>query len=331
MEIDRVKGGLIALALGDALGLPHEFSYSNNIYTGVLEYRFEMKRKYGLASITMGLGQYSDDTEMSLALIRCLIENKGWNQEKVALAYMNWANSAISIGHNTRALFKGVKTFNGYNSRYEKLFHMKVGEFPYNTFGENNQSNGSLMRCFGLACLWDENVAQKDCSLTNPSSVSVDINLSYTNMIRMALVGDTPINIWNSAKNYNVLTRQIATEIENNSNRNLAKSKGWVVNSFYCVMKCLYMLVCNPNLQFSEIMRWVIAENPGSDTDTNASITGALIGSIFGYNKLITEEITKNNINIMLSDNPTENTRPDIYKLKDIDQICKKLVELRFL
>jgi len=145
MEIDRVKGGIIALALGDALGLPHEFSYSKEIYTGKLEYRFEMRRKYGLASIKMGLGQYSDDTEMSLALIRCLIENKGWKQEKVALAYMTWANSTINIGRNTRELFKGVKTFNGYNSRYEKKFQMKVGQFPHNSLGENNQSIGSLI------------------------------------------------------------------------------------------------------------------------------------------------------------------------------------------
>jgi len=329
MEIDRVKGGIIALALGDALGLPHEFSYSKEIYTGKLEYRFEMRRKYGLASIKMGLGQYSDDTEMSLALIRCLIENKGWKQEKVALAYMTWANSTINIGRNTRELFKGVKTFNGYNSRYEKKFQMKVGQFPHNSLGENNQSNGSLMRCFGLACLWDENIAQKDCSLTNPSSISININLIYTNMIRMALVGDNPSNIWNYAKTYT--SKEIITEIENQYSRNLAKSKGWVVNSFYCALYSLYMLVKNPNLTFSEIMQWVIGNNPGSDTDTNASITGALIGSIFGYEKLTLDLITKNNIIILLSDNPTENPRSDFYKLKDIDIISKQLVELRYL
>jgi len=35
-----------------------------------------------------------------------------------------------------------------------------------------------------------------------------------------------------------------------------------------------------------EIMQWVIDDNPESDTDTNESITGALIGSIFEYEKL---------------------------------------------
>lgn len=33
-------------------------------------------------------------------------------------------------------------------------------------------------------------------------------------------------------------------------------------------------------------MTWIIKEHPGSDTDTNAAITGALFGAYLGYDHL---------------------------------------------
>ena len=57
---DRIKGMIFGVALGDSLGMPHEFRYSPKNYTGILEHvPFHQNRFQGTTSFT--IGQMSDD------------------------------------------------------------------------------------------------------------------------------------------------------------------------------------------------------------------------------------------------------------------------------
>lgn len=70
---DRVAGMLMGVALGDALGAPHEFknSLSLNKYTGILEHASKITSRWqGVRS--MVVGQVTDDTEMTLTLAQSI-------------------------------------------------------------------------------------------------------------------------------------------------------------------------------------------------------------------------------------------------------------------
>src|SRR5665647_1791246 len=90
---DKIQGMFMGVFLGDALGFPTEFKCNANVpYTGKLEFkpfyisRFQGKREYEI-------GSTSDDTEMTLALLRSMIENNGYVRDKVIKSYMDWVNN----------------------------------------------------------------------------------------------------------------------------------------------------------------------------------------------------------------------------------------------
>lgn len=72
MNLDKLRGGILGLALGDCLGAPFEFRYSLslNFYNGRLQYPTKLKSRYGPIQHTV-VGQVTDDTTMSIALLYC--------------------------------------------------------------------------------------------------------------------------------------------------------------------------------------------------------------------------------------------------------------------
>jgi ADP-ribosyl-[dinitrogen reductase] hydrolase len=111
---------LMGVFVGDALGAPHERRYKAQ-YTGRIEHRAKIGSRYH-PTIELAVGQGTDDSEMVLALLRCLISHRGYDRDKVVLAYMQWANSGgRMLGKNTRQLFVGIKTLRGYEGRIAKV------------------------------------------------------------------------------------------------------------------------------------------------------------------------------------------------------------------
>jgi len=339
--LDRVRAGFIGLALGDALGVPHEFGRAKE-YTGQLYLANKMTSQWQAAR-TMGIGQISDDTEMAITLARSLIEGQGWHEEIVANGYMEWANSKSPwLGKQTRALFVGLTTYPGFLKRYTKL----CGTTPTAARemlaagqagpGENMQSNGSLMRCFPLACMWNLEVGGDDAALTNPSSVNYRVGIYYVNLIRLALTGATAADVWTqavaSADHPSIVMAVEAVsagEVWTLADTKEKKAKGWVINSLYAGLACLYAMAVNPAITYGELMRWVIGDHPKSDTDTNAAIAGSLIGALMGWDRLLAEE--QANIDIMLNMTETEIPRPPQYGLGDMEEICQALTHLSSL
>lgn len=311
--LDRVRGMFIGAFLGDALGAPHEFACNSSIpYTGKLEHQaFLFTRYQGKKEIKVG--QVTDDSEMTLTLLRTIINDNGYNKDNVVLAYMKWANSGgWMIGNNTRALLKGVKTIQGYNKR------------SINVFMSGSQSNGALMRCSPLALLYDNNAVLQDVSITNPVAVCVDCNLVYVNSLRLALQGVDPVTIFNFAKSIAQTdeVKEVLSNIENNVYRNISYNKGWCLHGLWCTF---YVLTKFEN--YSDAMKWII-EKKGSDTDTNACIAGALLGAILGFDKIKLEQ--SDNINILLSVDSTLNptSRPKEYSPYDFYELTQKAYDI---
>jgi ADP-ribosyl-[dinitrogen reductase] hydrolase len=303
---DKILGMLTGVALGDALGIPYEFSkitpviaysrYVNNI-PFVIHFQF--------ADTNIPANSVSDDTEMTLALLQSLSENK-WNYEKdnVLINYMNFANTTKMLGRNTRKLLKGIKTLKGYNSRIAKL-----------TDAEKNgmQSNGCLMRCSPLALVNNKDILT-DVYITNPNDTTYHCVSIFVQMLKMCLAGHTKVKIKTYCLEYIKsetvpldIIKCLNDSIEEKTSRDISgKTKGWICNTLYIALKAFWNYD-----NFQDAADFVIKYHPKSDTDTNCSVAGALFGAYLGYDVLNKEEYTSANIICL---------QPVIDKIKDL---CK--------
>lgn len=313
---DKVYGMLAGVALGDALGHPHEFRYQTDNYTGKLIYRPKHMSQWQGTKYAV-IGQYTDDTEQTLALAHSLVEKDEYNRDDVILSYEHWASvNTTGMGNNTRSLFKGVKTVKGYENRYRKAM---CGELvkPSRKTGTDNtssiiteiKSNGSLMRCSPLALLSDYNSVLEDVNLTNPNQTNQDCAIVYITALRFLLKGCNLQQVYDSVKKLpqTIEVKEVFDQIDSNISRDVLPMKGYVVHSFYCAMWTLHQLTTNyksmiqtSSYIFDHIIRL------GGDTDTNAAISGAIIGAGIGFKDMMSDRVTQDNYKIIETMNPDE-------------------------
>ena len=199
------------------------------------------------------------------------------------------------------------------------------------------------MRCAPLACLGsggelDLKAIMADVFLTNPSTINYWCEYLYLKAIRMALVGYKVGLIWEYILKSKepappvvsyvfelILKDETPPMTTTNEGKNV---KGWVINAFYTAMRCLYLLA-HSKKTYHELIEWVIGL--WGDTDTNASISGNLIGAIIGYEVLTSSEIINENIKIMVhaTSHPESSfLRPREYQLVDFMEIADGLYKL---
>jgi len=316
---DIIAGCLIGCAVGDALGVCHEFSFHrSNIYTGILYIEPEFHFRCGSRKDVVG--QYSDDTEMTLCTVRSIIESAGiYNRKLTIRKYQEWASTSKSMGRNTRALFKGVKTIQGYQSRYDKMYK---GTDP-STW---TQSNGSLMRCSILSFFAD--AAVQDCIITNPHRINIDSNKLYSFLIKSCAQKHTKKRTIKRIRELDLCDEVMDVFIEATSSlvphRNIAwPNKGWVLHSLYCAIWAWYYAESYQD-GIDTIIRL------GGDTDTNPAIAGSLLGAKLGFESMLNEKRTFINVFTVLNIDLTkgDNPRPKWLTLHDFYDMVNELARL---
>jgi ADP-ribosylglycohydrolase len=311
ITLDKIKGMLWGAILGDVLGSPYEFNKTLP-YSDKIIYQINRVNRFNVVT-KMGLGQATDDSEMTKTLLCSLIRCNGYNINDMTLSYIKWGNSGVkSMGKNTRYLFKSIKTIKGYQSRFKKL-------------ESSSQSNGSLMRASPLALLIDfKKYGMIDTGLTNNNPINKECTLVYLTMIRHALLGFSKNEIIDAglSASTNDIIKELFTSIKNgNMTRDLTINKGWVVHALWCAIKALLTFD-----NYKDAIDSIIRDNPGSDTDTNACIAGALLGAYYGYEVMCENKITKDNIEIIKKFNNEDTTveRSKEYLFGDMDEICNQ-------
>src|SRR5262249_39109692 len=97
--VERAKGCLVGLAVGDALGAPLEFLSRDSV-----------RRKYpaGLREMTASSlweeGEYTDDTQMALLIAESLLERGRIETKDLARRFHTWQKTAKDVGGMTRAV-----------------------------------------------------------------------------------------------------------------------------------------------------------------------------------------------------------------------------------
>lgn len=102
---DKILGGMVGCALGDALGAPWERGtqakrlYKNpDLYTGQLDSQIANFNFYTKEMKKHVIGAITDDTEMTITLARSIVNNKGYDANATAMEYMDFANSCPFFG-----------------------------------------------------------------------------------------------------------------------------------------------------------------------------------------------------------------------------------------
>jgi len=333
---DKINGIIYGHALGDALGAPIEF-FPFAHYTGILDSPItRYTRAYGKQ--VSAIGQITDDTEMALILLNTIKD--GYTEEKAVVNYMLWANNNFEnckgnspfMGNNTRNLFVAPKpTYKLYCNRFKKYY-------PDDIIKENSQSNGALMRSYSLAFVEDDEIIKTDVYITNPSKLVYNAVYTYITAIRMAMKDKSKDKIQKIIREmieFNELLTAFDQAV-NNIFRDVTVNRGHILHAYYCAFWGLFQfnnytdaidaIIClgpeeGQKAKIGIKGKWKKNEIFVGDTDTNASIAGALLGAFYGYEKITENEITKENMNIMMNCDSTKGdiVRPVIYKLPNIN------------
>ncbi len=132
---DRVVGVLLGAAVGDALGAPFEFAPA-----GTFSARLPDRRTDGAGDMIGGgafdwePGEFTDDTQMGLALAGSLLARDGYDPDDVWRRWQVWARTSRDVGSTTRSALEAPD--------WRTVVHADP---------ERTAANGALMRAFPLA------------------------------------------------------------------------------------------------------------------------------------------------------------------------------------
>ncbi len=278
--LDRRRGTLIGLAVGDALGAAVEFQ-SPGSFTPVTGYR-------GGGPHGLDAGAWTDDTSMALALADS-IAAVGWNLDDQADRYVTWwktgkysvTGNCFDIGITTRvALAKHAANRDALVSGNRS---------------EHASGNGSIMRLapvpIRFAHLYPSQLDElsrlaEESSLPTHASEQCLSACRYLALVLTALIhGEDredvlspawkPLRQLNMIKPLHPLIKEIAAGSFQQKHPPAIRGSGWVVESLEAALWAFH----NASSFEEAVLK---AVNLGNDADTTGAVRGQLAGAYWG-------------------------------------------------
>lgn len=301
MNSDRLQGGYLGLALGDALGMVG--------LPGPLRTPPAIRRRYQATRYGV-IGEIGDETQMTTALLWSLRTNpncfrpgytasqarvpllsmvttlnRSQVDDSVITEYIGFANQSSHIGRNTRELLHGIRTVQGYWTRRQRIDLT------------NRQSNGSLMRAYGLVLAPNTYaVGCVDTQLTNPSPINLDATLVYLQLLDSMLLGES---LDRGLSRLFIQTEPVLEAINQARRREVrmltGPDRGWVPHPLYVAVRALEQVQHEP---IHRIYDWIISL--GGDVEANAAVAGSLMGVVLGRSGLERDPVTAGNLTTIL-------------------------------
>jgi len=270
---------LVGCAIGDALGNPFEMKLA--ISPAITEW--DGLFKAGGTFWKGEAGQYTDDTLMTIALSKSMIQSNGFDPEDVAKEYLSWYNSKNTrgIGNTTATAINNLKlgaTWQGSG--------ITSSEFA---------GNGSAMRASPIGIVYRNKpellvqYAVEDASITHNSlepkmgsctvalATAILSDRSIGTISLSSLIGWISPVLLDSAVKSKLLDVQTALHEKLDPKVALASigTSGYVPET---VGAAFYCLLATSSFEDAVVM----AVRAGGDTDTTAAVVGALAGTYYG-------------------------------------------------
>ena len=270
--LDRAKGCLFGQVIGDNLGALVEFQTEEEIADA---YPDGVRNLHDGGCWDILAGQATDDSELALALARTLLETGSYDREAIAAAYGDWyASGPFDIGRTIRqALSAAAGAEAGHKADAASSQANAVSE-----------ANGSLMRVSPIG-IWArepevaDRFAREDSRMTHPNDVCVDACAAFAAAIAEGI---------HSGDRDAMLGVALADALTDSVKDALRRAGRGEAPEGYCSGKSGWVLLAFQNA-FYHLQRGATVEDAlvatvgkGGDTDTNAAITGALLGAADG-------------------------------------------------
>jgi len=271
---------LVGCAIGDALGNPFEMKPA----ISPLLTEWDGQFKAGGTFWKGQAGQYTDDTLMSIALSKSLIQVNGFDPEDVAKEYLAWYDTG-----NTRGI--GTTTAGAILNLKLGASHLESG-LTTNADGSPTGGNGTAMRVSPIGLFYRYDLTKlmesaiKDAAITHNSlepkigSVAVAMGVALlANQVSSpkAVLADVSSVLTDSLVRDKI--QQANFFIEQGIDPVLALAEigtsGYVPET---VGAAFYCLAATQSFQDAVVM----AVRGGGDTDTTAAVVGALAGTWYG-------------------------------------------------
>ncbi|MDY6802712.1 MAG: ADP-ribosylglycohydrolase family protein [Cyanobacteriota bacterium] len=281
----KILSGLIGVCVGDALGVPVEFSSR------------EKRRKKPVTEMT-GYGTYrqppgtwSDDASLTLCLAEALCE--GFNLEAIARNFVRWYYEDYWTARG--------EVFDVGGTTSQAIFRLREGVPPTKAggMGEFDNGNGSLMRILPLAFCYKTvdfpELIQRVhyCSSMTHAHLRSQIACGIYISIAICLLeglepkvayieGIKRIKVIYSTPKYasemHLFSRILEGEIDSFPMKEIS-SDTYVLHSLEAALWCFL----NASSYAEAVLK---AVNLGGDTDTTAAITGGLAGIYYGIDNI---------------------------------------------
>lgn len=283
MNQSKVIGGILGLAIGDALGVPVEFSARETLR------RFPVVDMRAFGVHHQPRGTWSDDSSMAFCIAASLIEKEKIDVADIADRFCRWYTQSYMTPHGD--------VFDIGNTTQFAISRLLRGTPPEKSGDkdEDANGNGSLMRTLPLVfALQNEGITTRFeqvkavSAITHAHIRSVISCFYYIEFALQLLEGKDKFDIYrylqttvsdflekndlNKEKSkFKRLLEEDISELEEDRIR----SSGYVLHTLEASIWCL--LTSNT---YSETV--LKAVNLGSDTDTTGAVVGGLAGILYG-------------------------------------------------
>ncbi len=274
--IQRYRGCLLGLAVGNALGAPLEFRQPGSFAP--------IEDMVGGGSFDVMAGQWTDDTSMALCLAESLIEQQGFNPVNQLQKYVQWWRE----GH----LSSINECFDIGNTTLRALMQFEETQEPYcGSTAPRSAGNGSIMRLAPVPLFYAKRPLEaieksgESSRTTHQATTAIDacrylgalIVGAVNGVSREELLSErySPIpGYWEE----NPLVEEI-NEIAVGSFKHRQppeiQGSGYVVKSLEAALWAFYH-----SRSFRE--GCLLAVNLGMDADTTGAVYGQLAGAFYG-------------------------------------------------
>jgi ADP-ribosylglycohydrolase len=278
--IERYRGSLLGLAVGDALGAPIEFRQPGS-FTPIDD-------MVGGGSFDVMPGQWTDDTSMALCLAESLIEQQGFNPVNQLQKYVRWLREGY--------LSSIDRCFDIGNTTLDALLKFEKTQEPYcGSTDPRSAGNGSIMRLAPVPLFYAKRPLEaieksgESSRTTHGARTAVDACRYFGALLVGAVNGVSKEELlserYSPIPGYweeNPLVEEI-DEIAAGSFKYRQppeiQGSGYVVKSLEAALWAFYH-----GNSFREAC--LLAVNLGMDADTTGAVCGQLAGAFYGEGEI---------------------------------------------
>lgn len=278
-KLDRIRGAMYGVAVGDALGAPLEFMDAATIQ----RMHGTVQNMIGGGWLGVRPGECTDDTAMTLAVARGIAEAPYYPVEAIGRHFVEWYNGGPKdIGATCAASIREAIRMAVDKAEPSAFIWKHAAEAAHAILNGKTAGNGSLMRTAYVGLYYQDEFkailkAWQISKMTHFDNQAAELCAVYTSLINK-MVKESRLRSRRQILIKGGVCGMDYTGFE-------PWPTGYVVDSFEAAIYCVYK-----TKSFEEAV--IKAVNLGGDADTIGAITGGLAGALYGF-KAIPERWTK--------------------------------------